>query len=351
LRWVDWIHRWTGACIGLLLATLGLSGTLLLYEDAWLRATVPHAAEPRIGDVAVTISAVERLMSDASSRPTSISFPTDSFGLFRLSFEGGGGAYADRSGAIVVRWASKWDRLELWIFDFHHHLLVGLGFVITGLTLWWRARKSFALRLLPVQLSRLHIVRHHRDLGAVMSPLLVVTLLTGAMLTLRPVADYLFLPLSTPGTIAESLAPPKIAGGPLAANFDWSTTLQRVQSTYPRAELRTISIPTGDGELVRIRVRQPDEWLPNGRTVFWLDPADGRFVEIRDAHSLPLATRAFNLVYPLHASKIGGFIYKAAMTIAGLALTLLGTLAVFGFWSYRVRRKVYDARVADARIS
>ena len=43
--WVALIHRWTGAFIGLLLAVLGLSGTLLLYKDAWLRTTVPHAAE------------------------------------------------------------------------------------------------------------------------------------------------------------------------------------------------------------------------------------------------------------------------------------------------------------------
>ena len=55
-----------------------------------------------------------------------------------------------------------------------------------------------------------------------------------------------------------------------------------------------------------------------------------------NAQSLPLATKAFNLVYPIHASTVGGFIYKAAMTAAGLALTLLGTLAVYGFWRHRV---------------
>ena len=48
MLWIDRIHRWTGAFIGLLLAAMGLSGTLLLYEDAWLRATVPHAAEPLV---------------------------------------------------------------------------------------------------------------------------------------------------------------------------------------------------------------------------------------------------------------------------------------------------------------
>jgi uncharacterized iron-regulated membrane protein len=178
-----------------------------------------------------------------------------------------------------------------------------------------------------------------------------VTLLTGSLLTLRPVADFLFSPLSPPGTIAESLASPKIKGGALAANFDWRATLRTVQRMYPEAELRGISVPTTEGGLIRIRARQPHEWLPNGRTIFWFDPADGRLVTVVDAQSLPLATKAFNLVYPLHASTVGGFIYKAAMTAAGLSLTLLGTLAVYGFWRHRVRRTVPGRVSAEAPVS
>jgi len=112
--------------------------------------------------------------------------------------------------------------------------------------------------------------------------------------------------------------------------------LAEVQRRYPEAELRGLSIPMSTGELIRIRARQPHEWLPNGRTLFWVDPADGRFVDSLDARSLPLAARAFNIVYPIHASTVGGLIYKAAMTVAGLALTLMGTLAVYGFWRHRV---------------
>jgi uncharacterized iron-regulated membrane protein len=365
LLWLALIHRWTGACIGLLLAALGLSGTLLLFKDDWLRATVAHAAEARVSDTAA-ITAVEHIMADPSSRPTGLLFPTESLGVFRLTFAKDAGAYADQSGEIVARWSSKWDRVELWMFDLHHHLwlgepgataggvlgLIGIGFTITGFLLWWRARRSFRPRLLPEGMSRSQIVRHHRDIGTLTSPLLIVTLLTGSLLTLRPVADFLFSPLSPPGTIAESLAPPKTKGeGALAANFDWGATLRIVQRRYPRAELRGISIPTAEGGLIRIRARQPHEWLPNGRTIFWFDPANGRLVDVVDARSLPLAARAFNLVYPIHASTVGGFLYKAAMTAAGLALTLLGTFAVYGFWRHRVRRTVSDRVSAQAPVS
>jgi uncharacterized iron-regulated membrane protein len=364
LFWLALIHRWTGALVGLLLAALGLSGTLLLFKDDWLRATVSHAAAARVSDTAA-ITAVERIMADPSSRPTGLLFPTESLGAFRLTFSADAGAYADQSGAIVARWSSKWDRAELWLFDMHHHLffgepgaktggilgLIGVAFVITGFVLWWRARRSFRVRLLPEGMSRSQIVRHHRDIGTLTSPLLIVTLLTGSLLTLRPVADFLFAPLSPPGTIAESLAPPKIKGGAMAADFDWGTMLRTVQDRYPQAELRGISVPTNEGGLIRVRARQPHEWLPNGRTIFWFDPADGRLVHVVGAQSLPLATKAFNLVYPIHASTVGGFIYKAAMTVAGLALTLLGTLAVYGFWRHRVLGAVPGRVSAEAPVS
>ena len=72
--------------------------------------------------------------------------------------------------------------------------LIGVGFVLTGVLLWWRTRKTFAFRLLPQSWSRLHILRHHRDLGVVTTPLLSITIVTGAMLTLRPVADLILAP-------------------------------------------------------------------------------------------------------------------------------------------------------------
>jgi uncharacterized iron-regulated membrane protein len=129
-----------------------------------------------------------------------------------------------------------------------------------------------------------------------------------------------------------------VKGGPLAASFDWHAALQKVHSAYPDAEIRSIGMPRAAGQLVRIRARQPDEWLPNGRTMLYIDPATGRVIDSRNPRTLPLATRVFNLVYPLHASTVGGILYKTGMTISGLTLTLLGTLAVFGFWRYQTRR-------------
>jgi uncharacterized iron-regulated membrane protein len=357
MLWIDRIHRWTGGFVGLLLAMLGLTGTLLVYKDAWLRATVPQASQPLIQDSAALDAAVERMLSDASTRPTNIIFPSESLGVFRLSYgEEGGGAYADQSGTIVARWSSKWERTEIWLFDFHHHLfmgdvgtrvagvlaLTGFAFVVTGLILWWRSRKAFSFRVLPTRFTRLQIVRHHRDLGAVAAPLLLISLVTASMLAFRPVSEFLLAPLSANTTITSSLAAPKVKGGALAADFDWRAALRMVHERFPDAQLRTIGIPESEGSLIRVRARQPAEWLPNGRTIFWFDPADGRLVDVRDALALPRSARAYNAVYPIHAAKVGGVAYKIVMTASGLALTLLGSLAVYGFWSFRLRASAFS---------
>lgn len=347
MRTIDLLHRWAGGLIGLLLAVMGLSGAILVHKDAWI--ILPHADNAQVQDVAALSATVTRLTANPTARPESILFATRDFGLHRLRYSGEAGAYADQSGAIVTRWDSKWDRLELWLFDLHHYLLagetgetiagvmalIGIGFIITGIILWWRLRKTFAFRLWPARMSRPAIVRHHRDLGIVLSPLLFLSMLTGTMLTLRPVATLLLSPWSPPEAIEAGLAKPEIKGGPLAERPDWTAMLTKARQRFPTAEFRTLGLPRQPGDLITLRMRQPEEWLPNGRTTLWFAPEDGRLVSARDALTLPTGLKIFNAVYPLHAAKIGGLPYRVVMTASGLGLAVLGSLSVWSFWFRR----------------
>ncbi|HKN41804.1 MAG TPA: PepSY domain-containing protein, partial [Sphingomicrobium sp.] len=44
MKYLSCLHRWSGGLIGLLLAVLGLSGTILLWEGSWI--SVPGAHDP-----------------------------------------------------------------------------------------------------------------------------------------------------------------------------------------------------------------------------------------------------------------------------------------------------------------
>ncbi len=284
-------------------------------------------------------------MADPAARPQSILYATDSFGLARLSLDKGAGAYADQSGAIVARWDSQWERPELWLFDFHHHLfagdagewvigiagIAGLFFVTSGVILWWRTRRTFAPRLWPRRMSRPMILMHHRDLGIVLAPLLLLSLYTGTVMIFRPVS-VLALGPGTPEAVARALKPPEPLDVELSERIDWAAIVRAAHARFPEAEMRLLGLPRKDSGLITVRMKQPDEWLPNGRTLVWFAADDGRLVASRDARGHSLQVKGYNMLYPLHAAKVGGLGYRLVMTLSGIALTLLGSLAVWSFW-------------------
>ena len=346
MRLVRLAHRWTGGLIGLLLFVLGLTGTVLVFKDDWLRLVVPHAAEARIADPRVIGTALNQAFA-ALDRPRSVILATESLGVHRLNYEDKTrGAYATQSGEVVARWNSLWVRPELWVFDLHHYLLIGdtgktiagiaglagLGFVITGVILWWPTRRTFVFAVLPRTWKRPGIVKHHRDMGVWSAPVLAVVLTTGAIVALSPLYDGLAQALSPGADLKAVMAPPEHEGGALSPDLDWSAMMAAAQARFPDAEARIVSLPTKPGGLIGLRMRRAAEWLPNGRTQIWFDPADGQIVGSRDALALPLGLRVVNAQYPIHAAKVGGLAYRLVVAASGVALTLLGSLAVFTFW-------------------
>lgn len=358
MKVLDLLHRWLGGTIGLLLAVLGVSGALLVHKDVWVG--VPGARDAQVTDTAALAATAQRLMADPETRPRSIVFASETFGLNRLSYQGQEGAYADQAGQVVTRWTSQWERPEVWLFDLHHHLfygdtgeivagvagLAGLGFVITGLILWWPVRNSYEFRLWPKKLSRFPILRHHRDWGVVLAPVLALSLITGSIMVFRPVANLILGP-GAEREVTESLKPPPPrAGVKLADDLDWGAMIRQARALYPTAEVRILSLPRDGNGLVSLRLRQQEEWLPNGRTTLWFAADTGQLAHSRDALALAPRAQAYNAIYPLHAAKVGGLPYRLLMTLSGLTLGLFGTLTVWTFWFARKPRRRREPRVA-----
>ena len=348
MRWVDLFHRWAGGVVGLLLALLGLSGAILVFKHRWL-AWLPGASDPQRQDIEALARQMEVGVTPAS-QTRSVVFAQEDFGLTQLSYVDGSGAYADQSGEIVTAWTSQWDRIELWLFDFHHHLflddlgetvagiaaLVGLVFVVTGAILWWRLRGTFRLRLWPKRMSRPAIVTQHRDIGIVFAPMLFLTMATGMLMVFKPVSNALFMPGQAEDALQAPFLPPEVqGGGALAPRPDWRAMFTTARALYPDAEIRLVALPREPGKLIQMRLRQPAEWLPNGRTLLWFRPDNGALVDHRDVQKMAVGIRAYHMVYPIHAAKVGGIIWQLLVAATGLVLALLGSLAVWSFWFKR----------------
>src|SRR5688500_6142132 len=156
MKFLSFIHRWTGGVLGLLLAILGLSGTILLWEGEWI--SLPGAGDPLAEQVQTIGRIAER---EAAAGAARITFASEEIGLHHVASQGGAGAYVRQDGTTISFCPSQWERSELWIFDLHHHLFAGhngelvagwtgvfgLLSVITGIILWWRSRRAFRWQL------------------------------------------------------------------------------------------------------------------------------------------------------------------------------------------------------------
>ena len=352
------LHRWTGGLVGLVLAVIGLSGTVLLWEDSWILLDgandAPASSPAELGraiEVAVKLA-------PALSRVT---FAGEEIGLHQAIYFDGSGAYIAQNGTVIDRWSGIWERPELWLFDLHHYLLIGeigktitgvlgvvlLAFTITGLILWWRTRKTFRFRLWPARYTASAIVRHHRDMGVVASPLLLIAAATGTIMVFPAISSVLLSPVATAATRPD--LPIDLAT--VSETTDWAAVMANAQSAYPSAAVRRLMMPAAPGEPIAIRFRQNFEWTPNGRSYAWVAPETGTVVARDDPATGDTASAVVETFYPIHAAKVGGFLWRIAMTFAGLALVLLGLFASWSFWKGKVANRSANiprpARVAN----
>lgn len=342
MKLLSFLHRWTGGFLGLLLAVLGLSGTVLLWEGEWI--TLPGAGDPVVEQVRTIAQIAER---EAAAGALRITFASDEIGLHHVAREGGAGSYVNQAGGTVAAWSSQWERPELWIFDLHHHLfsghtgelvtgwagLFGLVFTITGVILWWRSRRAFRWQLWPKKFQPGPIVSHHRDIGIVVAPLLLVSFVTGTGMIFDDVYKKLLAPL---GTGVEAGKPPEAAPAPGRAPV--AQMLAAAKQRYPDAKLRRLTLPARPGQPWSVRMRQPFEWTPNGRTTLFFD-SSGRLLRADDPAVAGRASAVMETFYPLHSAKVGGIAWQLVMTLSGLGLTLLGALATWSFWFRKAKKR------------
>lgn len=329
------LHRWAGATIGLILIVMGLSGIALVWEGEWIG--LPGADDPVVASPASLATTVE-VASAHHEGLTRITFASDEISLHQAAYSDGSGAYFDQSGAIVDQWGGIWGRPELWIFDLHHYMfagdagevvvgvagLAGVLFVVSGAILWWRTRKTFVFRLWPKRMTRSAIIRQHRDLGIVVAPALFLTMLTGSAMIFEPVSAALVSPF--PVRSSETLVSNECITG-----NSWQEAFGFAERTFPHSEVRRLQF--ADGQLT-LRLRQPFEWTPNGRTYVQIDKNGAISIDAPDG-SLDQQSIAEKF-YPIHSGKVGGFFWKAVLTLTGLSLIVLGALAVASFWALRI---------------
>jgi uncharacterized iron-regulated membrane protein len=372
-------HRWTALAAGLLLALLGLTGSVMVWQaeiDAALNPrwfAAPAGAQDPCAEVdrpvAATLEVLRRTEPHARAaivlapaRPGAayqVWEPRDPVsGLRREHF-----IDADCEQYLGSRLRGAWrlDRAHAvpLLYELHSKLLAGetghlaagagalvlLALALSGLWVAWPPRSSAAgwRRALSIRgdASRQRLWYDvHRALGLWLLPLTLLMSLTGAALVFEKTARAVVASVLPVDALPRPPRAPR--GDPTMAPALPAPDLlvARAGERFPRARWSRLTLPTGNGTTAEVRLLQPGEpRADTGSTRVRFDAA-GQIAAVHD----PLRTAAggvlLDWVFPLHSGEALGLAARLLWTAFGL---LPGLLLASGLWLWWRRTRQRQA--------
>jgi len=244
--------------------------------------------------------------------------------------------YVSETGALA-RSGLDWYTL---LFSFHDHAFLPnggryavailgvavLGFAGSGIYLWWPTRKKRALFIRWNGPPRLRYHDGHRVFGIILSPILIVSALTGLLIIFRSVI------------LGVAAPPAKVAEVPEQYH-------QCVQAISDRAFLNCIDMAAGDikdvrfpvdGERASFFIYTDDVLRPGALDNLSVEISSRTISKYVKAGDASVSTRVLDWMYPIHVGDIFGFLTELLMPLLSLAIFVLGSFSILS-WSRRPR--------------
>jgi len=357
-------HLWVGLVLCLLLVVLGVTGSALTYKEAYWRLVYPElqvsGAELDAGDHAAGIQAATEAFGPELR---SVKLPEPGVGAYHLYLADGEAFLSVDDGGVIDRWRTG-ERAMGFLFDLHAHLMAGetgeriggvLGLlgallVLSGVYLWWPARRRFRLRnLVRGGTTRPTLLAAHRDLGLVSAPLLLILLVTAWGIVFYGTAGTLLNGLlpgdePVPEALSEEAipAPVRTAAANGTGRGDLAPAdaalLARGFQAIPDARPVFYYPPTVERPVHGLRLKRPCELHPNGRSYVYLD-MDGGILGYVDACAQPAGQKALYAIYPLHAGKAGSELYRLLVFLGGMILTWISATGACSYLAQLLTRR------------
>ncbi|MDT8322262.1 MAG: PepSY-associated TM helix domain-containing protein, partial [Xanthomonadales bacterium] len=271
-----------------------------------------------------------------------VRLPRNGIAAYHVFLDGGQALVDPKNHALIDEWA--WHQTFVGILsELHFHLAAGrigkntvgaLGLAaglmaISGLLLWWVVRHQFRWRSLrPTGPGRGHLLRLHRDLGALAAVFVLLFGLTGAAVVFGSASRTILNTLLLSPVVSQ--ARPEVRAtqrpGPPDAQM-----LAAARSALPQSRLISWSPPPAGSAVHYLRLRMPGEPHPNGRSTVYLDGLRKTVIEHIDASRAPRGESVLNWMYPLHSLQIGGWPYRVLGLLTALALAVI---SLSGLWSF-----------------
>jgi uncharacterized iron-regulated membrane protein len=359
--WSFYIHTWCGLAVALYAIVIGVSGSLLVWQDELEALEYPefHSAPPaRISTTAdQVLETVRRVIPEG--RPISVTWPNDdtpywmSYVLLKV---GAQEVYVDPASGMVrgMRdtqggWVGVLSRL-------HTNLLAGstgrkvnsyaaiilVLLCLSGAILWWpgagHVRNRFRLSWISGWWKfgwKLHHVT-----GAVSVVFIALLSITGTYFYWS--SSYVRA-VST--VFARTAEPPIGQVEPGSSVLSASQLEAAARASFPGLPLHRLAILDAPTSSVRATFREGTPGEFHLVSTAFLHPVTGAVIGRNPLAARPAGDAILSWFSALHFGVFGGMLIKIVWTVLGLSLPVLGISGGFMWW-----RRVIQPRLGRRRI-
>lgn len=326
-RW----HRWIGLSCLIFLLAAALSGSILVYKKAlikWLMA--PSAQLPAGYSIAEMESQLHTILR---------SYPGEARDLIKApnpeepywTLQG-----IDGSVQLLAMETLKPITENKWVLEclsflreLHVTLLAGFsgkvillvsgiaGIVlcVTGIVLWWPARKGFRWRwIFPLPVKKNFLLHYHRHSGILIGLISLMVLITGSLMQWQKTVRPILPPVET------SILDHSMQNLP----SEYARLLPVAHTYLPDGWPTYIRLPSAKGREASIRFRLPGEWHPNGRTSVTFETDPGNISITTRSDKVSPARKLINQLYPLHSAYGLNNFYAFVVFSSGIGIIWLG---------------------------
>ncbi len=358
------LHKYVALAVGFLVASMGLTGSVLVFKADFEERLHP---ERRVAVIAGSQPSFERMLQSArtavpGAREYVINRPDQPDRAFNVDVAGVEERHLfvdPYSGRLVANTAE--DELALdWVAQLHTRLLAGttgkyavaaigavlLFLAISGLVLWWPRKWKQALRV-RWDAPRLGLNYDlHRAAGAIFAAFFLISATTGITLAFSAPAARLVGAIAGAPPPPVPKLPPRAPGVP---RLSLDRVVEAAQGAFPQGRLKRVIVPAHDAPVL-VRMQAAGDHHPNGLNRIYVDPYTASVLAIVPIATASPGLRMFDWLYPLHIGALFGPAHGAVQVVVGLAPAFLLATGLIVWWSSRkARRKAMKARTrADA---
>ncbi|MCP2044662.1 PepSY domain-containing protein [Pontibacter sp. HSC-36F09] len=369
------LHLWVGLTAGAVLAFMGLTGSLYVFQPELTVALYPEhykSSNPEAIPVEVRL-VVKNAEEQFGGQVTNIFFPVRELENYIFKVKGNKQfQFFDAATGNYIGQLEKRRGAMDTVLDLHRHLAMGetgamitrisallLAFVLlsTGLYLWMpRKMKNLRdkLRLKPNASFKRRNFDLHNVFGFYFSIPLFLAAITGAYFGFQEqtqaVVDKLTL-AKEPTPYVKALRSSFLRG---AAPLTVYQALDRMDALYPGYVPRTLVMAPDSAATLNLTFLASSELEagPQYRPMVYLDQYTGATVYDYNPHTAPTGTQLTrNWFVPTHFGEIGGWITRILWFFLGLVPATLWVTGIVMWWGKSKKKRKVHVKVKEGIIA